>query len=131
MALFVGVAGGRALDYASSQHFRGKGINERLLSNSLVDNRPLFAAVEAAGTAGSIAVAYLLHRTGHHKMERWVSIVHISVGVGGSVRNYLLRPAPPQEPRVRRLDLLEPCVRESPSLPLRGSRRLKLPRKQM
>jgi len=98
MALFVGVGGARALDYVSSRHFRGKGINERLLSNSLVDNRPLFAAVEAAGTAGSIAVAYLLHRTGHHKMERWVSIVHISVGVGGSVRNYLLRPDPPPAP---------------------------------
>jgi len=97
-ALFAGVGGARALDCVSSMDFRGKGINERFLSNSLVDNRPLFAAVEAAGTVGSIAVAYLLHRTGHHKMERWVSIVHISVGVGGSVRNYLLRPDPPPAP---------------------------------
>jgi hypothetical protein len=95
VALFWGVAGGRTLDYLSSQHFRAKGINERLLSNRLVDNQPLFAAVEAAGTAGSIAVAYLLHRTGHHKIERWVSIIHISVGVGASVRNYLLKPDSP------------------------------------
>lgn len=93
--LFAGVAGARTLDYASSRYFRGKQINERLLSNDLVDNRPLFAAVEAAGTLGSVGVAYLFHRTGHHKLERWVSIVHISVGVGGSVRNYLLQPDPP------------------------------------
>jgi len=92
--LFAGVAGARALDYASSRYFRGKQINERLLSNDLVDNRPLFAAVEAAGVAASIGVAYLFHRTGHHKLERWVSIIHISVGVGGSVRNYLLQPDP-------------------------------------
>jgi hypothetical protein len=98
VALFAGVGGARALDHVSSQYFRGKGIDERLLSNSLVDNRPLFAAVEAAGTAGSIAVAYLSHRTGHHKIERWVSIINISVGVGGSVRNYLLQPDPPPAP---------------------------------
>jgi hypothetical protein len=93
--LFAGVAGARALDYASSRYFRGRQINERLLSNDLVDNRPLFAAVEVAGVAVSIGVAYVCHRTGHHKLERWISIVHISVGVGGSVRNYLLQPDPP------------------------------------
>jgi hypothetical protein len=98
--LFAGVAGARALDYASSRDFRGKQINERLLSNDLVDNRPLFAAIEAAGVAASIGVAYVFHRTGHHKLERWVSIVHISVGVGGSVRNYLLQPdRPPAVPQ--------------------------------
>ncbi|MBZ5514350.1 MAG: hypothetical protein LAN62_05820 [Acidobacteriia bacterium] len=96
--LLAGVAGARALDYASSRHFRNEGINERLLSNSLVDNRPLFAAVEVAGTAASIGVAYLFHRTGHHKLERWVSIIHISAGVGGSVRNYLLKPDQPPPP---------------------------------
>lgn len=98
-ALFVGVGGARALDYASSLSFRSKGIDERLLSNRLVDNRPLFATIEALGTAGSLGLAYLFHRTGHHKLERWVSIVHISIGVGGSVRNYILQPDPP--PAVR------------------------------
>lgn len=93
--LFAGVVAARSLDYASSRDFRGKQINERLLSNYLVDNRPLFVAVEAAGVAVSVGAAYLFHRTGHHKMERWVSIVHISVGVGGSVRNYLLKPDSP------------------------------------
>jgi hypothetical protein len=90
--LFAGVGGARALDYASSRNFRSRGVNEILLNNSIVDNRPLFAGIEAAGVAASIGVAYLFHRSGHHKMERWVSIVHISVGVGGSIRNFRLQP---------------------------------------
>jgi hypothetical protein len=93
--LFAGVGAARALDYASSQHFRAKGVNERLLINSIVDNKPLLAGIEAAATFASIGVAYLFHRSGHHKIERWVSIVHIGVGVGGSVRNFLLQPDSP------------------------------------
>lgn len=93
--LFAGVGAARALDYASSRHFRGKGINERLLTNRIVDNRPLFAGIEGAATFASIGVAYLFHRRGHHKIERWVSIVHIGVGVSASVRNFLLQPDSP------------------------------------
>jgi hypothetical protein len=93
--LFAGVGAARALDYASSQDFRAKGVNERLLSNRIVDNKPLFVGIEVAGTFASIGVAYLFHRSGHHKIERWISIVHIGVGVGGSVRNFLLQPDPP------------------------------------
>lgn len=91
-ALFAGVGGARALDYASTRDMRSRGVNEVLLSNSVVDNRPLFVSIEAAGTALSIGVSYLFHRTGHHKLERWVSIVHIGVGVGGSIRNFGLQP---------------------------------------
>jgi hypothetical protein len=90
--LFAGVGGARALDYASTVGFRSRGVNEILLSKSTVDNHALFAGIEAAGVAASIGVAYLFHRSGHHKMERWVSIVHISVGVGGSIRNFRLQP---------------------------------------
>ena len=39
----------------------------------------------------SVGASYVLHRTGHHKLERWVSIVHIGVGTGGAVRNYCLK----------------------------------------
>jgi len=91
-ALFAGVGGARALDYASTHDMRSRGVNEVLLSNSVVDNRPLFVGIEAAGTALSIGISYLFHRTGHHKLERWVSIVHIGVGVGGSIRNFRLQP---------------------------------------
>ena len=90
-ALFLGVAGGRTLDYVSTEQMRSRGVNEILLSNQIVDNKPLFVAIEAAGATASVAVSYLLHRTGHHKLERWTSIVHISVGVGGAIRNFGLQ----------------------------------------
>ena len=91
--LFAGVAAVRTLDYTSTQHFRSLGDHEVLLSNSIVDNKPLFAGIEVAGTALSIGAAYWLHRTGHHKLERWVSIVHIGVGAFGDAHNYSLGPA--------------------------------------
>jgi hypothetical protein len=91
-ALFAGVAGARALDYASTRHFRGKGVDEILLTNRIVDNKPLFVAIEAAGVAASIGVSYLFHRSGHHKLERWVSVIHISVGTAGAIRNFGLEP---------------------------------------
>lgn len=92
LALFAGVAAVRALDYASTQHFRSQGNTEVLLTNNIVDNKPLFAGIEVAATAASIGVSYWLHRTGHHKLERWVSIVHIGVGAFGDAHNYALRP---------------------------------------
>jgi hypothetical protein len=92
--LFTGVGATRMLDYASTRHLRNNGDQEWLLSNSIVDNRPLFVGIELAGTAASIGVSYLFHRTGHHSLERWFSIVHIGVGVGGSIHNYLLKPVP-------------------------------------
>jgi hypothetical protein len=90
--LFTGVGGARMLDYASTRHLRDQGNNEWLLSNSIVDNRPLFVGIELAGTAASIGVSYLFHHYGHHSLERWVSVVHIGVGVGGSIHNYALKP---------------------------------------
>jgi hypothetical protein len=97
LGLFSGVVAVRALDYASTRHFRARGANEILLSNSIVDNKPLFVGIEAAAAATSIGVSYLFHRTGHHKIERWVSIMHIGVGGFGDARNYTLgrsSPAP-------------------------------------
>jgi hypothetical protein len=89
--LFAGVAGGRALDYSSTLNLRRRGINEAFLTNSVVDNHPLFVGIEAAATATSIGVSYLFHATGHHRLERWTSAVHIGVAVGGAARNYALK----------------------------------------
>ena len=94
IGLFLGVAAVRTLDFTSTEHFRERGVDEGLLTNSIVDNKPLFAGIEVAGTAASIAVSYLLHRKGHHQLERWVSIVHIGVGTFGDVRNYTLSRPP-------------------------------------
>jgi hypothetical protein len=95
--LFAGVGASRALDYASTLNLRRRGLDEAFLTNQIVDNYPLFAGIEAAATGASIGVSYLFHRTGHHRLERWVSIVHIGVATGGALRNYALKTphAPP------------------------------------
>jgi len=89
--LFAAVGAGRALDYASTLNLRRRGIDEIFLTNSIVDNHPLFAGIEAAGTAASIGVSYVFHITGHHRLERWTSVIHFGVATGGAVRNYLLK----------------------------------------
>ncbi len=94
--LFVGVGASRALDYSSTLNLRRRGDNEILVTNDLVDNHAAFAVVEAAGTAVSIGASYLFHRSGHHKLERWTSIVHIGLATSGAVRNYCLPTAHPK-----------------------------------
>jgi hypothetical protein len=89
--LFAGVGAGRALDYASTLNLRRRGINEVFLTNSIVDNHPLFAGIEVSATAASLGVSYLFHRTGHHRLERWTSAIHFGVATGGAIRNYALK----------------------------------------
>jgi hypothetical protein len=91
--LFAGVAASRALDFNSTLNFRRRGRNEILLTNDLVDDHPAFAAVEAGATGLSIGVSYLFHHYGHHKLERWTSVVHMSAATVGAVRNYSLKTA--------------------------------------
>jgi len=90
LALFTGTAAARALDYTSTRQFRSRGIDERLLTNGIVDNKPLFVGLETAATAASIAVSYWLHKEGHHRLERWVSMTHIGVAAFGDIHNYRL-----------------------------------------
>jgi hypothetical protein len=89
--LFAGVAAARTLDYFSTLNMRRRGRQEILLTNDVVDDHAAFAVVEAAGTGVSIGAAYLFHRYEHHKLERWVSIVHIGLATSGSIRNYCLK----------------------------------------
>jgi hypothetical protein len=93
-ALFGGVAASRVLDYASTRHFRALGLNEWLLTNELVDNKPLFQAIEVTGIAVSVGMSYLFHRTNHHNLERWASVVHVGVTVAGAAHNYTLNKPP-------------------------------------
>ena len=89
--LFAAVGAGRALDYASTLNLRHRGIDEAFLTNSIVDNHPLFAGIEVAATAASIGVSYIFHRTRHHRLERWTSAIHAGIAVGGAIRNYGLK----------------------------------------
>ncbi len=88
--LFAGVAASRGMDYSSTLNLRRRGDEEVFLTNSIVDNHALFAGIEAAATITSVGVSYLFHRTGHHRLERWTSVVHIGLTVGGALRNYNL-----------------------------------------
>lgn len=89
--LFSGVAVFRGLDYASTRNMQARGREEILLPDDVVNNSAAFAAVEAGGTVASMGISYLLHRTGHHKLERWMSIGHIGVTGFGVARNYSLK----------------------------------------
>lgn len=94
--LFAGVGASRTLDYFSTLNLRRRGDQEILVTNDLVDNHAAFAVVEAAGTGVSIGASYLFHRYGHHKLERWTSIVHIGLTTTGAARNYSLKTAHPK-----------------------------------
>jgi hypothetical protein len=89
--LFSGVAVFRGLDYASTRNFQARGRTEILLAPEVVNNSAAFAGLEAAGAATSVGLSYLLHRTGHHSMERWLSIGHIAVTGFGVAWNYSLK----------------------------------------
>ncbi|HXW93382.1 MAG TPA: hypothetical protein VEK33_22725 [Terriglobales bacterium] len=92
--LFVGIAFTRGMDYASTRNMQARGRKEILLASEVVNNSAAFASLEAAGTLTSVGISYLFHRTGHHKLERWMSIAHIGVAAFGDVRNYCLQSRP-------------------------------------
>jgi len=89
--LFSGIAFTRGMDYASTRNFQARGRKEILLAPEVVNNSAAFASLEAAGTMTSVGISYILHRTGHHTLERWMSIGHISATAFGDVRNYCLK----------------------------------------
>jgi len=78
------------MDYASTRNFQARGRQEILLPDAVINNSAGFASLEAAATMTSVGVSYLLHRTGHHQLERWMSIGHVGVTAFGDVRNYAL-----------------------------------------
>jgi hypothetical protein len=90
VVLFSGIGLFRGLDYASTRNMQARGREEILLPDDVVNNSAGFASLEAAGTVTSIGISYIFHRTGHHKLERWMSIVHIGVTGFGVARNYAL-----------------------------------------
>ena len=100
--LFAGVAAARTLDYFSTLNMRRRGRQEIFLTNEAVDNHAGFAFIEAGATGVSIGASYLFHRYGHHKLERWTSIVHIGLATGGAVRNYSLKTAHLSAPGAQR-----------------------------
>jgi hypothetical protein len=89
--LFSGVAVSRALDYSSTRNMLARGREEILIPDDVVNSRAGFPALEAAGAATSVGISYIFHRYGHHKLERWVSTIHIGVTSFGAAHNYALK----------------------------------------
>ncbi len=94
--LFAGVGAARTLDYFSTLNMRRRGRQEIFLTNDVVDNHAAFATIEAATTGTSLGASFLFHRYGHHRLERWTSLVHIGLATTGAVRNYCLKTAHPR-----------------------------------
>jgi hypothetical protein len=93
--LFAGVGVARGLDYSSTLNMRRRGNNEWLLDNATVDNHAEFAAIEVATAAASVGLSYIFHATGHHKLERWTSYLHIGGALAGAGWNYSLKTVHP------------------------------------
>jgi hypothetical protein len=62
-----------------------------LIPDDVVHNSVGFAGLEAAATATSVGLSYVLHRRGHHTLEHWLSMGHIGVTDFGVARNYSLK----------------------------------------
>ena len=89
--LFSGMAVFRGLDYASTRNFQARGRQEVLIPDDVANNSAGFASLEAAATMTSVGISYIFHRTGHHTMERWLSIGHVGVTALGVAWNYSLK----------------------------------------
>src|SRR5262249_7297859 len=72
LLLFGGIALTRGMDYASTRNFQARGRREILLPQDVVNNPAGFAGLEAASTMASVGISYLFHRSGHHRLERWL-----------------------------------------------------------
>jgi hypothetical protein len=97
-ALFAGVLGVRVLDYYSTERFLSATPSSRIVSvtpavatveyryptheailpESLVRNKPAFAAYSIVSAAGAVGISYWLHRRGHHRWERVASVAQIA-----------------------------------------------------
>ena len=85
---FAALGGARALDLHSTWRFRARGVDEAQLSNGLVDNKPLFAAFSVGMVGSSILTSYILHRTGHHKLERISNYLNLTAVATTVAWNY-------------------------------------------
>ena len=81
--LFSAVAGSSAADFAITRANLQSGGKELNPVTRVFGTSTAGLAVNFAGeTAGVIGISYMFHKTGHHKLERWVSMVNIGATCG-------------------------------------------------
>lgn len=94
IALFSGVAIARGFDLHSTWKMRRAGWQEVELGNGMVDNKPAFTVFTIGMVGAHVTGCYLLHRTGHHRLERTLSVLHIGSTSATVARNYWLAGRP-------------------------------------
>lgn len=47
-------------------------------------------AASALGYGAALSMAYTLHKTGHHKMERWVNWLTVAIEAGNDVHSFMV-----------------------------------------
>jgi hypothetical protein len=85
--LFVSVAALNTADFVVTRsNLRSGGTELNPLTRPFSRSTAGLAANFAGETAGVMALSYFFHRTGHHKLERMISVV--SVGESGAAVSY-------------------------------------------
>jgi hypothetical protein len=81
--LFVAAAAGNAADFAVTRANLQSGGRELNPIVRIFGRSSAGLAINFAGeTAGVISISYFFHKTGHHKLERAVSLVNIGSSAG-------------------------------------------------
>lgn len=86
-SLYAGVITTRSLDYITTEHVLAGGGKELILPNSLVRNKPLFAAFSIGSGVGEVFAARMLARHGHRTMARMMLCMDISVAGAVAAHN--------------------------------------------
>ncbi len=85
--LFIAVAAFNGADFAVTRSNLENGGHElNPLVRPLAQSTPALAFNFAAETAGVVTVSYFLHKTGHHKLERFTS--YLSIGSSATAVSY-------------------------------------------
>lgn len=81
--LFAATAGAAAADfYVTHANLASGGRELNPVTRVLSGSTPALAANFALETGGVVAISYLFHRTGHHRLERLTSVVNLGGSVG-------------------------------------------------
>ena len=81
--LFVAAAASNAADFAVTRaNLQSGGRELNPVVRAFGRSTPALALNFAGETAGVITLSYFFHRTGHHKLERAVSVVNIGASAG-------------------------------------------------
>jgi len=81
--LFATTAAFNAADFVVTRdNLRGGGQELNPVTRVFSGSTPMLAMNFAGETAGVVALSYFFHKTGHHKLERFVSLTNIGSSAG-------------------------------------------------